>query len=230
MSVEKNDGHRDSVMADQGREERGELCSNGIMIFTYYHKYWADVGKRIKNPCFDSISGRILDLKEGKMSAVHYFYNVLDKIVPKDVSICVVPSSKAATKETGLIMLGKVLAANGRKDRVCFLERTRTIPKLATGGRRSKEIHLHSIAPRRDMTVENETVFLLDDVTTTGNSLLACRDILMAKGARAVEMLALGKAIWLDKDIPDREVLQNGRGPKDKDAGERTVRRSEYVR
>ena len=80
------------------------------------------------------------------------------------------------------------------------------------------------------MTVENETVFLLDDVTTTGNSLLACRDILMAKGARAVEMLALGKAIWLDKDIPDREVLQNGRGPKDKDAGERTVRRSEYVR
>ena len=34
---------------------------------------------------------------------------------------------------------------------------------------------------------------LLDDITTTGNSLMACRDILLANGARSVEMLALGR-------------------------------------
>lgn len=36
---------------------------------------------------------------------------------------------------------------------------------------------------------------LLDDVTTTGNSLYACREILLQHGAEHVEMFALGKAI-----------------------------------
>ncbi len=37
------------------------------------------------------------------------------------------------------------------------------------------------------------TVILLDDVTTSGNSLMACRDILMDNGIKNVYMLALGK-------------------------------------
>ena len=37
------------------------------------------------------------------------------------------------------------------------------------------------------------TVLLLDDVTTTGNSLIACRDILLKNGADDVIMFALGK-------------------------------------
>jgi len=36
-------------------------------------------------------------------------------------------------------------------------------------------------------------VILLDDVTTTGNSLRACRDILLENGADYVMMFALGK-------------------------------------
>jgi len=36
-------------------------------------------------------------------------------------------------------------------------------------------------------------VILLDDVSTTGNSLIACRDILMENGADYVIMFALGK-------------------------------------
>ncbi len=43
------------------------------------------------------------------------------------------------------------------------------------------------------MSVEGEDVLLLDDISTSGNSLLACRDILIANGARSVEMLALGR-------------------------------------
>ncbi len=37
------------------------------------------------------------------------------------------------------------------------------------------------------------TVILLDDVTTTGNSLIACRDILLKNGADDVIMFALGE-------------------------------------
>ena len=40
-----------------------------------------------------------------------------------------------------------------------------------------------------------DIVLLMDDVTTTGNSLYACRKILKNRGAGEVEMFALGKAI-----------------------------------
>ena len=35
----------------------------------------------------------------------------------------------------------------------------------------------------------------MDDVTTTGNSLYACKEILLQNGAREVEIFALGKEI-----------------------------------
>lgn len=50
-----------------------------IVIYSNYHKYWLDRERKIKNPLFDVFSGKILDLKEGKQSAINYFYNILTK-------------------------------------------------------------------------------------------------------------------------------------------------------
>ena len=46
-----------------------------IVVYSNYHKYWLDRERKIKNPLFDVFSGRILDLKEGKQTAINYFYN-----------------------------------------------------------------------------------------------------------------------------------------------------------
>ena len=46
-----------------------------------------------------------------------------------------------------------------------------------------------------NMDITDNIILLMDDVTTTGNSLYACKEILMEKGAKQVEMFALGKAI-----------------------------------
>lgn len=46
-----------------------------------------------------------------------------------------------------------------------------------------------------EMDVNGDIILLMDDVTTTGNSLYACREILLRNGAEHVEMFALGKAI-----------------------------------
>ena len=48
---------------------------------------------------------------------------------------------------------------------------------------------------RESLGGNGDIILLMDDVTTTGNSLYACREILLQNGAEHVEMFALGKAI-----------------------------------
>ena len=170
--------------------------TNEIVVYSNYHKYWLDRERKIKNPLFDVFSGKILDLKEGKPAAVQYFYNLLDAEICEDVTICVVPSSDENKKNTGMTMLGEMLAQDGKRiNKVFYLQREHSIDKLATGGNRDKSVHLNSISTLDDMEISGDVVLLMDDVTTTGNSLYACKEILLSKGANKVEMFALGKAI-----------------------------------
>lgn len=169
--------------------------SEGIVIYSNYHRYWQNKELRIKNPYFDVYSGKILDLKEGKQAAVKYFYNLLNEEICEGVTICVVPSSNADKTESGIGMLEDMLAANGRVNKVYYLRRTETIDKLAYGGNRNKEIHMKTISTIEDVDISGEIVLLMDDVTTTGNSLYACKGILLQHGAKSVKMFALGKAV-----------------------------------
>lgn len=166
-----------------------------IVVYSNYHKYWLDKERRIKNPLFDVFSGKILDLKEGKMSAVRYFYHLIDVEICKGITICVVPSSDSSKSATGIGMLAEMLAQNGRVDKAYFLKRNRDIDKLAWGGRRDLQTHMQSISTMQEMDITGDIVLLMDDVTTTGNSLYVCKEILTRAGAGQVEMFALGKAI-----------------------------------
>ena len=58
-----------------------------IVVYSNYHKYWLDRERKIKNPLFDVFSGRILDLKEGKQTAINYFYNLLNEEICEGVTI-----------------------------------------------------------------------------------------------------------------------------------------------
>ena len=59
-----------------------------IVVYSNYHKYWLDRERKIKNPLFDVFSGKILDLKDKKPSAIKYFYNLLDcEICPAKCNI-----------------------------------------------------------------------------------------------------------------------------------------------
>ncbi len=169
--------------------------SEGIVVYSNYHRYWQNKELKIKNPYFDVYSGKILDLKEGKSSAVRYFFNLLNEEICDGVTICVVPSSDAMKTESGIGMLGDMLAASGRVNKVYYLRRAKTIDKLAWGGRRDKEVHMNTITTMDDVDISGDVVLLMDDVTTTGNSLYACKEILLNRGAKSVKMFALGKAI-----------------------------------
>ena len=54
---------------------------------------------------------------------------------------------------------------------------------------------------------KGDTVILLDDVATTGNSITACRDILMSCGAREVMMIVLGMTCCTDQVKQERACV-----------------------
>jgi len=175
-----------------------------------YHPYWLKDGT--KNPNVDKNSKAIMSLKTPKKedeewkiqkhrAAIKLFTRLLqqalnDKLEDIDfIQIAIVPSSTAGKISDGLRAIVKSL---NTKVTVIFdekfLVRTRSVTKAHEGGDRSINKHLDTIQvetiPSPDIPI-----LLLDDVTTTGNSLNASRDLLNAAGCKNIIMLAIGQTV-----------------------------------
>ncbi len=173
----------------ENKSKNGDVVCCGL-----YHKYW--MADKTKNEAFDMFSGKILDVKDNKESGIRFFFNQLDEELCKGVSICVVPSHKQSdTNDYGVAEFASRLAKNGRNDMVDLLLRIKTIDKLAYGGNRNIQVHRESISINNNMSVKGEVVLIVDDVTTSGASLEACKQILLENGADSVAMLALGQSV-----------------------------------
>ena len=172
-----------------------DAVDNGqVVLCGFYHRYWNP--DKTRNQAFDMFSGRILDVKEKKEKGISYFYQQLDEEICKGVAICVVPSHvEGDTNDSGIAELARRLAQNGRIDKTDYLVRTKTIDKLAHGGSRDISVQLDSLGVNPSMTVEGDVVLIVDDVTTSGASLEACKEILLQNGAKRVAMLALGQSV-----------------------------------
>lgn len=157
-----------------------------------YHPY-RRFGER--NPNFNVFSGKVLDLKDEKEVGIEHFRAELEEIVLPGVTIATVPSHDPDKVTSGLRTMAQRLARAGRIDATGCLVRTTKIDKLATGGDRSVEVHLASIQIRDPRLIRGKDVLLLDDVTTSGNSLEACQRILVNAGAARVQRLAIGKTV-----------------------------------
>lgn len=112
----------------------------------------------------------------------------------KNITVCVVPSHENDS-DSGIMKLGTLLAQDGRIDKVHYLRRTKKIDKLAEGGERDMNVHLESIEVDNNTEITGDVVLLMDDVTTSNNSLKACKKILLGHGAERVAMFALGQTI-----------------------------------
>jgi ComF family protein len=71
------------------------------------------------------------------------------------------------------------------------LARVRDTPRQALLDRASRRVNVNSAFEARDPRIEGSHVLLVDDVRTTGATLLACSEVLRSAGARAVTTLVL---------------------------------------
>ena len=147
------------------------------------------------NPRFDDWSARILDLKDMKEGGIAYFFAKVDPMLGTGFAVCAVPSHDPEKVDSGIRVLARRIAGarRGRIDAVDSLVRTQKIEKLAHGGSRDKEVHKNSIQVRRRTLIKGRSVLLIDDVTTSGNSMMACTELLVDAGATVVQPLALGQ-------------------------------------
>lgn len=153
---------------------------------------------------YDTNSNLIIGVKEKQINAIKYFLNILLKWVEKNIKnhekivIAVVPghlSSKINDSGVAIIaqeVIKKYKMVNG----INLIFRNKDMPKKATSKiRTSLKEDIESISLNNTINIKQKTILLLDDVTTTGNSLKACSYILLKNGAYDVIPLALGKTV-----------------------------------
>lgn len=155
-----------------------------------YHPY-----HRGTNPSFDTFSSKILEVKDKKTSGYTYFENqILNMLSTDKFAVCTTPSSRVGPANNGITELAKLIATKAnKKDATSCLYRHTEVPSAHLGGERNIEIHLKSIKVLNQHLIKGEFVLLMDDVTTSGSSLLACKQLLIEAGAKNVQCLALGK-------------------------------------
>lgn len=137
----------------------------------------------------------VLALKKGNSRAIEGFARLLGRELGNGVAFCVVPSHRASGRNmSGIARAVRKAAANGRVDAVDALIRVRTVDELSVGGCRERKVHYGSIVYNDRIDLSGMTVILIDDITTSGNSLAACRDIFLRdSGASRCVMVALAQ-------------------------------------
>lgn len=160
-----------------------------------------------KNPAFDrDLDGRLLDFKDGQYYAIReetkVFRTALAALtLPPNVLLAIIPAhrSAATNADQPLALVAEGIAAKESRFRLridCLL-RTASIPRLASGGERTIDMHLRSMVVTA--AVEGATVVLLDDVVTTEHSVAAARQLLAGAGAAQVAAIALARTVRYSK-------------------------------
>ncbi len=117
-----------------------------------------------------------------------------DRVPGETLILVPVPLSRARARSRGYNQVERICRAAVPGTALVLmtglLSRTRdTIPQTALSGKERRKnmrgaFHAHALSPAR-------TYIVVDDVTTTGATLLACADALRAAGAKDIILLAL---------------------------------------
>ena len=196
------------------------IDENGIVCLGNYNRYWQHY--QVRNPDFDDYSDLILEVKKKNKDAINKFIEFHENILFQlfsSVALATVPSSKAEKEINGIreVAMGwycledTVHLNNHVFDLTDLFVRHTTIKSSHSGGSRTIKTHMDSIKtaytlvqakqlqrerpqPPRRMD-DDVPLWIIDDVTTSGSSLLACRKIALKAGFSKIILMALGKTV-----------------------------------
>jgi hypoxanthine phosphoribosyltransferase len=152
---------------------------------------------------FRGYSSGIRDIKDCDPLAIEGFADCISSNLDNDFDcLAIVPSHYNGTYTSGIKLLSEKISKgmNSVYTTSCLI-RHKTIEKLSIGGNRSIQTHLNSIKVVDSELIDGKKVLLLDDVSTTGNSLKACKQLLESAGAKTVKSFILGKTTRLGEDL-----------------------------
>ena len=147
-------------------------------------------------------SSRILIIKSYRMKqtkktaiCIDYFVKKIRYIIKNSMEfvICVVPSHSKGCQPSGIREIAELLCVAPIIDGTMVIERNMDLPEKHLGGQRNIKKEKESMTIAFQERIEGKPVLLLDDITTTGISFYAAREMLLDKGADYVAPLALGK-------------------------------------
>lgn len=145
---------------------------------------------------FDENSARVLNLKNGYIKTIEYYVSEIEKVIERHCCpiVSMPPSDPTKTKQSGIRQVASTLGLRGMKDWSALLVRKYRIPQKTMGGERSLLRELSSMEVTAKL--HGNRIMLLDDVTTTGNSMKAGYILLREAGASEVFCQAIGQTQW----------------------------------
>ncbi len=142
----------------------------------------------------DQGSQKIIKLKNKDAAVISELAEQVSDFVCSGIAVAVVPGHDPKSQDSGMRRLAKIVASDfQRLDATDAIVRTQFTNPRHQGGDRSEATLRASLAVQNPQLVRAKTVLLLDDITTSGNSLKVCRELLLEHGAERVKLLALGR-------------------------------------
>ena len=170
-------------------------------MFDYYKKWWIDTypnNQFYRDNFFTFISikkrnyntGRPLNFPE----SLYKFFSLLNG----EWFICSVPGhEKTSNVSNGVSdIVNMVYLKSNFTLRNTIIQRSYNVDKKATSSSKRNNdyrIDMQSLNIEHGFNVEGKSIIVIDDITTSGSTLIACKNILMNAGAKEVVLVALGK-------------------------------------
>lgn len=146
----------------------------------------------------------ILSFKQKDGEAIYLAYDMIMPHLGTNFAIAVVPSSKVENNyKSASHELAEMILCNEPSKTItdasrCLYRHTDMPAQHMQGGKRDPSLLLQTLEVRYPEDVAGKDVLVLDDLTTSGNSISTARQLLKEAGARQVVGLVIGKTAQAD--------------------------------